>query len=719
MFLLVAWGTSIKYRVLPLTGGLLCACFLIILQGNLLKLQTHQLFQSGQNTTINASVVSLFKQNIHGYESLIIVRSIGGEKSILFSNSKLKVYTPFPLKLGDTVELSVTLKPIYGKLNAAGFDKERVFFSRQIIASAHYVNGTSFRVHSPVSLRHQWFQEVTKSIENLKHSGLILALAFGYREAITENVWQGLQASGLLHLVAISGLHIGIAFGIGYWLGVVWRWFKPKWLWLPFVFGLSLAWSYSWLAGFSLPTQRAFIMCLLASLLILTQTRVSIPRYVLISLCLVLSINPFSVMSNSFWLSFSAVAAVLYCVVRMNYSPKSISGKLAYAIKLQVYVSLLLLPASALFLGGISPLSFFFNLMFLPWFSLVVVPLLFFALFVSIFLTSLNINAWWLVDAALWPVTWSSGYAEGHWLDISQEALYLLVLLASVLLFSFVLKRKAILTIGVLILFSTLTQSKDTSLTVDVLDVGHGLAVTLVKNDRAILYDTGTTWAGGDIAGAVIKPVLNKQGVFNLDGLIVSHFDSDHAGGYQSILQDFQPTWVRSSQKLKDHLPCIEGEVWYWQSVKFESVWPPNTSNRAYNPHSCVVKATEAHSDVSILLTGDIDALSEWLLIRKPEVLDSDIMLVPHHGSSTSSTERFIRAVSPKLAIASLAKGNRWGMPNLAVVNRYTSNGVKWVDTGESGQITIKLEGQSWSFTSLRDERWPSWYRQMLRKGVE
>lgn len=719
MLLFVVAMTSIKYRALRFTVGALFGVSLILWQGNLLKNQSDYLFESGKNTTINASVVSLFKQNRHGFESVIIVRSIEEQKNTSFRRGKVRLFTPFPLKLGDNVTLNVVFKPIYGKLNTAGFDKERYLFSQGIIAEALYVKSSSYSIHTAFNWRQYLFESVNKAIVDLEHAGLIRALAFGYRSDIHTDTWDGLKASGLIHLIAISGLHIGMAYGIGYWLGGVGKLVEPRLIWAPIIMALCSAMFYAWLAGFSLPTKRALLMCFIATMMIVKSVHISKPRFLVIGLACVLSVDPFSPMSMSFWMSFGALIVVLYCVSRLELTSNTWKQKVLFAVKVQALINVLLMPVTAYFFSGVSAVSIVYNLLFLPLFTFIVIPLLFFSIFSTILLPAFSELSWWVVDKTLAFVLWSSELSEYFWVEMNQDGIALLCLIVLfILLTNFVQGRFSIAMFGFVSIWA-LVKPTNPNLEIDVLDVGHGLAVLLTKDGKSILYDTGGAWEGGSVVETIIKPVMLHKGVSTLDGLIISHFDLDHAGGFADALVNLNPTWIKSSKLDSGHLPCIAGVSWNWQSIEFEALWPPKLSNRPYNPQSCVIRARDKSNQFSLLLTGDIDALSEWLLIRQPNVLASDVMIVPHHGSKTSSTQRFISAVEPSIAIASLDKGNQWGMPHREVLSRYADNGTEWLDTGGSGQITIKVTGAGWSFATLREDTGAPWYRQMLRKRVE
>ncbi|MGI9886144.1 DNA internalization-related competence protein ComEC/Rec2 [Vibrio chagasii] len=735
LLLLIA---SIKYSVFRGTRGLATALILVVCLGNAIEIQTSRLFQSGQNTTINASVVSLFSENSHGFESVVVVRSIDGEKLTFPQLIKLRLFTPFKLTLGDDVYLSVSIKPIFGKLNEAGFDLEKHLFSTGVAASASYRTDTKYRIHSSNHLRARWFELSLDHLSQLNNNDLIVALSFGYRDLIPSLRWDLLKSSGLIHLMAISGLHIGIAFGIGYLVGKLARLLSPLLLWFPTLFGLSFAYFYSWFAGFTLPTLRALVMCVVASYFLWRGQSIGVVRYVLVSLCIVLVIWPFSALSSSFWLSFGTLGAVLYIAFNSNASStkSTFIERVLNLIKIQVMLTLLIAPFSMLFFKGVSLISIVYNLLLLPWVSMVTIPLLFLSMFLSLVgeylvggsdsMARFSTQLWRLVDLSLEPLVFSLPFSEQFWIQVDNHVTVLLVVL--ILFFGFIARYlkhgAAAVIISVFLLWWEFGKVKQDRLTIDVLDVGHGLSLILEKNSHVVVYDLGNAWPGGSMVESLLIPTLSQRGIDEIQGVIISHFDSDHAGGYPALLENYQPEWIRASQSLNHQMSsvvqaCTLGEVWQWQSVTFEVLWPPKVVNRAYNPHSCVIRIIEPDSGFSMLLTGDIELVSEWLLAREGEQLKSDVMLVPHHGSDTSSITPFIEAVSPKLAIASLAKGNQWGMPSESVIKRYLQSGSAWLDTGESGQITITIDQEGWHYHTIREEQGWQWYRQMLRKGVE
>lgn len=498
----------------------------------------------------------------------------------------MRLFTPFKLTLGDDVYLSVSIKPVWGKLNEAGFDLEKYLFSTGMVANATYRADTKYRIHTNTNMRSHWFENRLERLSELANQDLIMALSFGYRDLIQPQRWDLLKSSGLIHLMAISGLHIGIAFGIGYQVGKIFRLLSPSFLWFPTIFGLGLAYFYSWFAGFTLPTLRALVMCIIASYFLWRGQNISVLRYVVLSLCVVLLIWPFSALSSSFWLSFGAV---IY--IALNSRPSSSNATLIdrgrQLIKIQLMLTFLIAPFSILFFKGVSLVSVLYNLILLPWVSMVTIPLLFLAMLLSLILESvlevISLTAlsngfseqlWMLVDLSLDPLVFSLPFSERFWIQVDNHTMALSVFL--ILFFGFVsryLKRTlSMLVIAVFVLWWEFGKQQN-KLTIDILDVGHGLSLVLEKNNQVVVYDLGNAWQGGSIVESLLIPTLNQRGVHEVEGVIVSHFDSDHAGGYPALLENYNPKWIRASQNINQQTKstvqvqsniqtCTFGEMW-------------------------------------------------------------------------------------------------------------------------------------------------------------
>lgn len=706
---------SIKYRQARLVVGLALACVVILVHGNLLRYQTETLFQAGENISITAEVDSIFQPTNHGFHGIVLVRSINGYDLNSLYQPKIRLKIAHHLQLGDLLEARVKLSPITGLMNGVGFDAEKYAFSQGIVGEARVASNQSYFVVNRSSNRGLVVERVSNAIDSFPHSPLFKALLFGDRSELASETWAKLQHSGLSHLVSISGLHIGIVFGLGWWLGLVLLRFHPRLSKSCVVVGLGLAFGYAWLAGFSIPTQRAFLMCALLCLIQLRAGELGYFYKWLLVLSGLLALDPFSVASSSLWMSMFAVGLVfIFLSLRIN-----VQGSWwLKACRLQLFIVLAMSPLVAYLFNGVSLSAVLYNLIFVPWFSVIVVPLLFIAFAYELLLSDAGL-IWQAVDLSLSVVTWAMNYAHWGWVDVSNGQLKWLAVSLVLLVLYPVLTNQSCAVFALIAILSFSNWRSQPLWQLVVLDVGHGLAVIVNQDEHSLLYDTGAAWNESSIAERVIFPFMSWQGRRNIDYLVLSHLDNDHAGGWQKIVERFAPTKVLTSQKDIGNTLCVQGQSWQWHEIEIQVMWPPNVASRAYNPHSCVIKLTHIVEKSSVLLTGDIESIAEWMLIRQGPVLEADVILVPHHGSATSSLPLFIDVVKPDLAIASTAKSGRWSLPNKDVVERYQERGARWLDTGSSGQVVVDFYPENTHIRTLRDGKGGSWYRQMLRKGVE
>ncbi|MCO7065353.1 MULTISPECIES: DNA internalization-related competence protein ComEC/Rec2 [Vibrio] len=695
--------------------GFVVAILIIVLQGNLIRDQSNVLYQAGPDIIIKGRADSFFRQTRYAHEGFALIYEVNGQSLGTLFQPRVRLTTPILLQPNDLFEFSATVKPVIGRLNEIGFDAEAHYMAQSVIARVSVKANTPYTISPQEDVRSSLQQKLVTLTQNSPFQGIILALTFGERNGIDEQEWRALRNSGLIHLVAISGLHIGIAFSVGYFLGLGMMRLHAKLLWSPFVCGALLAVFYAWLAGFTLPTQRALIMCLLNVALVMLAFPLSALKRILLTLVAVLVWSPLTSLSNSFWMSFLAVAIVLYQLA--SQSQRQVWWKALLWV--QVFLVCLMAPVTAYFFGGLSVTAVLYNLVFIPWFSLVIVPALFLGLLLMAVWPGVATAYWPWVDWTFLPLDWALQFADvGWWVVPSKVQGVVAASVAILLLYRFMsLKACSLLLsmIGLWWWFPSITPLWR----MDVLDVGHGLAIVIEQDERAIVYDTGSSWPGGSYVQSVIEPMLQQRGLRQVDGVILSHLDNDHAGDWQGLAERWQPDWIRASQLGTEFMPCIRGESWQWQSLHFTVLWPPQAVIRAYNPHSCVIRMTDTQSNYSVLLSGDVTAMGEWLLARDGVQLQSDVMIVPHHGSKTSSTAEFIAQVNPKLAIASVAKDNRWNLPNPQVVARYQAQQVEWLDTGQAGQISLFFYPEQLDWFTQRSLGWEPWYRQMLRKGVE
>ncbi|HHX8491595.1 TPA: DNA internalization-related competence protein ComEC/Rec2 [Vibrio diabolicus] len=717
---IITTGSIIKLRRGLISIGAIAGFMVVIVHGNVLESQRQALFQAGENITIIGKVDSPFTQISHGYEGIVALKKVNSQTLLPFLKPKIRLITPFPLYVNSEFTTSVSLKPITGLRNEAGFDAEKHAMGKSILARGVVNKDVTWIIRSTTSLRQAIIADVSEGVSSLHHFSLINALVFADRSWLSKEDWQALRDSGLLHLVSISGLHIGMAFTFGLVVGGAIRYTLPQYQLLPSLCGLMFAVAYAWLADFSLPTTRAVSVCVIYVVLKYTLVHWASWRVLLLAVALQLLVQPFASYSMSFWLSYLSVCAVLFAINLIRHQSGGWKAKLKVLLLTQLMLSVLIVPISGYYFSGFSLSSIAYNLAFIPWFGFIVVPLMFLALFSSLFLEMIAKSLWQLVDWSLQPLSTSIQYAIGSWQPISIEMTGLILAGIVCLVFQrFMFQYAWCLLLGIVISIKLTSEYDQQHWRIDVLDVGHGLAVIVEKDDKVLLYDTGKAWQNGSIAEQVVTPVLHQRGYESIDTMILSHSDNDHAGGRLFIEDAFSPQRKLSSQNFIGYESCTRGDQWKWQGLNIEVLWPPALVQRAYNPHSCVLRLTDPISTFSMLFTGDIETISEWILLREPEKLKSDVMLVPHHGSKSSSNPRFIEAVNPSVAVASLAKNNQWGMPAEHVVAAYRKLDITWLDTGEYGQVSFSIHRDNWRSETKRSDTFEPWYRQMLRKGVE
>ncbi|MFA0086285.1 DNA internalization-related competence protein ComEC/Rec2 [Vibrio sp. 10N.261.51.F12] len=725
----VAW--VIKRRFVALT--VFIALSVALIQGNLLKHQSGQLFRFGTDVTIKANVDSYFKQISQGYEVDVTILEINDEPTYRLNRPQIKLRVTTPIEIGSVVSAPVRLKRIVGLLNSVGYDKEKHYFSTGMIAQADIAPSSHVLISSARYWKSFTYRQIQKATEASRYQAYYLALIFGDRSLLTPRDWAQLRESGLSHLMAISGLHVGIVFAIGVLLGrcvrvVCSKLLKPGALlsviqaWGGVTIGFMLAGGYGALANYSVPTVRALLMLVVLYFFYARKVKTDTIVIVLISSSVVLTLLPFSSASMSFWLSYYAVTALIILSVGHHGPEKSESHKRHGWAYFHLGLAILFLPLLVFLFNGVSLGSSFYNLVFVPWFTFVVIPSL-----LVITLCSLVVSHNGLYGAVMDPllsvVDVALSYSHWFWLELEVLYVWLLMTLICLWYLRVWMNVQVLVCLGVTAGITVIVSDKKPGFQVNVLDIGHGLAVIIQQGKEAVIYDTGMEVNGFSIAERVITPTLTRLGIDSVKGLILSHSDNDHAGGAQALINTWPLIWIRRPDVSDRARPCKKGEKWYWKSVTFEALWPPKLVTRAYNPHSCVVLMTyyaaESGASYRVLFAGDVDKIGEILLFRDLSLQNIDVLIVPHHGSKTSSSRFLMSKVTANYAVASTRFGGRWNLPNPAIKESYQRRGSIWHDTGSAGQVVYRFNGQEVSASSLRSDKLAPWYRQMLRSGVE
>ena len=612
-----------------------------------------------------------------------------------------------PFQAGERWQLLVKLKRPHGLANPHGFDFEAWALERNIRATGSIRNSTFNRrtkdgVWSPrylVQRARQHVQEDMQKVLGLRpYSGVLQALVIGNEDAISQSDWQVFLRTGTNHLMSISGLHItmlsGLAFGLAMFL---WRRSTYLTLFLParkaaILFGLATALTYALVAGFSVPTQRTFYMLSVFALALWSGRRLSMVNVLAYALFVVVLMDPWAVLAPGFWLSFGAVAFMAY----------ALGGRLGEpcwwlsAVRSQWVVTLALIPFLLIFFQQFSLISPLANAFAIPVVSLAVVPL---AIFGAVFSVAPGLLfAHWLMTKTMVVLSYFSEFPLAVWQQAAPPG-WTLMLAVFGLIWLFLPKGYPLRFLGLIFCTPMMMAAPEapapSEMRLSVLDVGQGLAVVVQTQDHVLLYDTGTkTSPQSDSGSRVIVPYLRSIGVKHLDGLIVSHNDIDHSGGMNAVLEQVSSAWLLSSLPEPvakvSNITCFAGQSWQWDGVKFEVLSPQQKTYEMQvkdNNRSCVVRVTSPYG--SVLLTGDIERDVENQLSAMPPLLKSDVLIVPHHGSKTSSSIGFIEAVQPRLAVFTMGYRNRFGHPKAEIVGRYVARGIKTYRSDSDGAVLI------------------------------
>lgn len=623
---------------------------------------------------------------------------------------RLSWYRDSPeLHAGERWQLRVRLKQPHGFSNPGSFDYERWLFAHRIRATG-YVRHAQDAVLlqaadvNPVRLARQTLAAFIGAQSGfVADSGLIAALGIGDRSGMSKDQWEVLRKTGTSHLMAISGLHVGLVATLVFFVarklwclaGVPFHWPAPR---VAAVFALLAALVYALLSGFQVPAQRAFLMVAVWMMAVLWNGRPDPWRVWSLALLVVLALDPLSVLTAGFWLSFGAVAWLLYLGTGRHAS----MPRWKKAIYLQAGLITGLTPLLWVWFGQVSLVAPLANLVAIPWTGfLVVPPLLLGLLFVPLFepVATLFLQlAGFSLDVLWHLLEWLADLPDIVWYPAALPAGYqllMIVAIAGLLAPRFLpVKLPAIvLLIPVMLYQQARPESGDLWFTL--LDVGQGLAVVIETRHHVLVYDTGPSFRSGfDTGEAVVAPYLRSRGYAGIDTLVISHSDNDHAGGSASLLKLVGIGDVMAGEpgqvETRAATACRSGQHWIWDGVRFEMLSP--ATDRSGNNASCVLRLETGHG-ISVLLPGDIEKATERRLLQgHAERLQADILVAPHHGSRTSSTPGFIAAVQPQVVLFPVGYRNRFGFPKEDVVQRYRLSGAQMMQTAEAGAIRIRLK---------------------------
>lgn len=625
------------------------------------------------------------------------------------------------LQAGEHWRLRVRLRAPRGLRNPGGADVERHAAASRIVAMGHVRQPeTATRLHDAQGLV-AWRDRMSRRIAAaVSGSGarFVQALALGDTRALAPADWRMLRATGLTHLVAISGFHVGIVALAAAWVFRVAWWLWPAlprhWPATPATAWAALcaAAAYAAVAGGALPTLRTVLMIGVVCLARVARRRVTALRALGLALMGVLLVDPLSLLLPGFWLSFGGVA----CLSALMPSGEHRVPVVVTFLRAQWVATLCLLPVSVAWFAQASWVGPLVNLLAIPWWSLVVVPLALLGLALEAAWPGAGAWAWQLAEAcfsASWRLfCWagSSMHAQAGWPETRRWAVVLALLAAAWWLLPRGMPGKALASLLWLgLAWPDTWRPREGEVELAVLDVGQGLAVLVRTRRHALLYDAGPRVDEGFDAGErVVLPAMRALGVRRLDALVVSHGDSDHAGGVAAVLADKPVARVQAPTGMPgafDASPCRRGSAWQWDGVTFRFLHPPAGFPYLGNESSCVLRI-EAGARAA-LLTGDIGKVIEQRLLRlAPADLRAEVVIVPHHGSAGSSSARFIAATRARLAVFSAGHGNRFDHPRPGVRRAWARAGAEPLETARAGAVRVWLRRGGLAVREQR--RWQS-----------
>lgn len=620
---------------------------------------------------------------------------------------------------GQTWRMTLSTHAVHGQLNDGLFDAQRQAISQHLPLTGRF---TSARlIDGSCGLRGRIVASLAKRLEGYHWYQVMLALAVGERAAVPADVKMLLQQTGTSHLLAISGLHVSLVAMLGWWLIrggqrlLPCRWIGWK---APLVGGFIVAAAYAWLSGLQPPAQRTLIAAGCWLLLRMSGRHWNSWDVWLCCVAGILVLDPPAVLSQSLWLSAFAVAALLFWYqwgpARVRHRYAVVNAVLAL-VHLQVGLMLLLLPLQLAVFHGFSWTSLIANIVAVPLVTLVELPLLLAGLLLHYLGPGFAEQAvWFLADKTLEGLFVFLAHLPKGWAGLDSRwqwaALFPWLGIAAWRLGWWRASPVLLIISGVLASNPFWRHPPREGWSVTMLDVGQGLSMVIARNGKALLYDTGLAWPGGDSGQQIIVPWLRWHHL-QPEGIILSHEHLDHRGGMPTLLQTWPGLWVRSPLGWKGHQPCFRGEDWHWQGLTFRALWPLPGSKETGNNRSCVVRVDDGR--YSVLLTGDIETPAEMLMLSHYwQHLASTLVQVPHHGSSTSSSGPLLQRIEGRAALASAARYNAWHLPSEKVRSRYQHREYRWLDTPHQGQITVNFSAEGWQIQSLRDQIFPRWYHQ-------
>jgi len=635
---------------------------------------------------------------------------------------QLSLYQPeHIIKAGHYLELDVRLRTPRGLMNPYASDRELYFLQSSIDATGyvrqlhHQRSAASW---SLPGLRQHLSDQLHDRFSEGQSSWLLQAIVLGSRMDMTDEHWEVLRRTGTAHLLVVSGLHIGVAAGAGLLLGklliagVLFCGISPVWLRrIPLLLALLLAVSYACISGLGLPVQRALIMVTIFLMAEWSLKQVSGWTRWRWALIVILTSQPLALLQPGAWLSFSAVAVLLWLAQTCK-RPDTSAWRLAGGAQWAIFVGML--PLMALLFNQFGLLAPLVNLIAVPLFSLLITLL---PLLIPASLAGSESVIWGVgqfLDYFWSGLSWSATIPGVFILLARPDPIVVLIVSLACfwLLMPLPLHWRWVSVMALLpLFFPRASEVTPGDFNVVVFDVGQGLAVLVETHQHRLLYDTGPGFAGGGSAlPFTIAPLLRARNVDQLHHLVISHGDFDHAGGYPSLKQMMPVEYKEGgSEDLinRGFQSCHERQAWEYDGVRFRYLTPPPEPGWSRNEQSCVLEVRS--SNCSLLLPGDAGFPVEFGLVRSGQLQPVTWLVAGHHGSRTSSSQVFIEHLQPEYVIYAAGYNNRFGHPHEDVASRFERAGVRARNTATDGAVILRAVQGSCETLSWREQRRRYW----------
>jgi len=621
---------------------------------------------------------------------------------------------PPDLRAGERWQMTLRLKAPHGARNPHGFDYELYLWEQGVQATA-YVR-TSAKDPAPRRMEQTWQypvvlarqvvrERIYQQVQERQFAGMLAALVVGDQAAIDRLDWDVFRATGVAHLVSISGIHVTMfAWGAALLVGWLWRRSGRLCIALPapnaaLLGGVLLATAYAVFSGWGVPAQRTCLMLATVALLRLSGARWPWPHVWMLVCAVVVVSDPWALLQAGFWLSFVAVGILFATDIGARSSDstgaRGIKHHVLSGLREQWVITVALTPLTLLLFGQVSLVGLVANALAIPWITLVVTPL-----------ALLGVAMPMLWDVAAGAIGWLYIYlqwlAGWPWASVTVAVPPLWAGVAGVLGGLLLVLpwgwRMRVLGLPLLlpVLLWRVPLPAAGQFELLAADVGQGNAVLVRTANHALLYDAGPRYSLESDAGhRVLVPLLQALDT-RLDTLVLSHRDMDHVGGAPAVLAMQPQVELLSSiepthpiQALRPARRCEAGQRWEWDGVRFDVLHPRAADYDTVaksNAMSCVLRITNGVQ--TALLAGDIELPQEERLVAQGVDLSADVLLVPHHGSKTSSSAAFLDAVAPGIAIVQSGYRNRFGHPAPGVLARLQERRIAVVDSPHCGAFT-------------------------------